>query len=551
MDKRQGRVGILVKHFFRRFFDNDTLRPEGDTLTTVVRALSGVAAPGLMAAFFLQNRYHPERDLWASIEDQYLFVLLSFVVMGAVSIFEWEMLFPDRLDFLILSPLSLRMREMLTAKALALFGFLGLFLFSGNVFGAVILPAVTNGTLWRQMFAHVVAVSMAGMFAALFFLALGGVLLCVLGGARFRAISPLIQMISVVVLVLLTMDYVQYGDSLRNLLAMPLGRTRWMAPLWFLGVYETLMRGDSAPAFAREMAGYAVRGTLVATAVSVVTYPLAWVRMQRLAVEGSARRRRGPSAWVASRLNWLVRRPGQRAVFHFIGPTVARNSRYQVHLAMYAGTGIAIALACAVRLSSNDDRASVTLSDAGLHAVVPLLLFWLIAGLRTAFAFPVNLAAGWVFRTTGVAVGDCADAARRWTLLCCGLLVSAMACLLSLARWSMSMIATQGISGACLAVLLTDGFFFLQRGVPFNQPRLPGRTNLPLMLTMYIGIFPMFVLGAVRLETVVEIYPVKLLGILLVTAGLPRLLGWFQQDREEFEEEVDGYEGEFQLLGLS
>jgi hypothetical protein len=115
---------ILVDHFFRRFFDNDTLQVDGDTQTTVVRALAIVAAPGLMIAFFLQILYPAkpfQRPPWLVIEDHYFFVLFSFVVMGAVSIFEWEMLFPDRIDFLVLSPLSLKPVQMLAAKAAASF----------------------------------------------------------------------------------------------------------------------------------------------------------------------------------------------------------------------------------------------------------------------------------------------------------------------------------------------------------------------------------------------------------------------------------------------
>ncbi len=133
----------LIQHFFRRFFDNDTLQVEGDTLTTVVRAISIVAAPGLMVAFFLQTSY-PGRPAWGAIEDQYFFVLFSFVVMGAVSIFEWEMLFPDRLDFLILTPLSVKPLQMLGAKAAALIAFLALFLVSTNLFGTLLLPAVSK-----------------------------------------------------------------------------------------------------------------------------------------------------------------------------------------------------------------------------------------------------------------------------------------------------------------------------------------------------------------------------------------------------------------------
>src|ERR1700684_3222494 len=184
MAERQSVTRMLTQHFFRRFFDSDTVQVEGETLTTVVRAISMVAAPGLITAFFLQNSY-PRRSQWGAIEDHYFFVLLSFVVLGAVAIFEWEMLFPDRSDFLILTPLPLKPLQMLTAKTAALIAFLALFLSSCNVFGMLILPAVTRhmvvvhgqvtfvGAFWRQLYAHGCAVGLAGLFAALFFLALG------------------------------------------------------------------------------------------------------------------------------------------------------------------------------------------------------------------------------------------------------------------------------------------------------------------------------------------------------------------------------------------
>ena len=63
---------------------------------------------------------------------------------------------------------------------------------------------------------------------------------------------------------------------------------------------------------------------------------------------------------------------------------------------------IALAAACAVTFRVRPDGFEPALSARGLHAVMPLLLFWTIAGLRTAFAFPVNLQAGWIFRVTGV-----------------------------------------------------------------------------------------------------------------------------------------------------
>jgi hypothetical protein len=549
MDKRYGVSRVLIEHFFRRFFDNDTLQVDGDTQTTVVRALAIVAIPGLMFAFFLQNQY--PRPLWGAIGDQYFFVMFSFVVMGAVSIFEWEMLFPDRLDFLVLSPLSLKPMQMLAAKAAALIAFLTLFLIGGNLFGAVMLPGISKGDFFRHMYAHSAAVLMAGVFAALLFLALGGVLLCVLDAARFRVASPIMQMLSVMALVLLILHYARYGDSMQILLSEPLRIARWLPPLWFLGLYEQLLHGDAAPAFAHEMTRYALRGTLTVALVVLLTYPLAWARMRRMAVEGGSGRRRSPSRWWTRLVHGVIRRPGERAAFHFIGQTMARNNRYQVYLAMYGGTGLALAVASAVRFPANGGTIQPALSDEGLHAIMPLLLFWVIAGLRTAFAFPLNLPARWVFRITGVAISECTAAGRKWVFLYATGVMCCIVAALRVAGWDLPHLLVQIVCGLCLCLLLTDGFFFFHQSVPFNQPRMPGRTSFPLMLTLYIGVFPPFIFGMIHLEILLEKNLPKLLLLGLTTIVIHATLNVLRTGSEEVEEEMEGYEGEFQVLGLS
>jgi hypothetical protein len=571
-----GEVGMeLTRHFFRRFFDNDTVRPEGDTLTTVVRALAAVSVPGMMAAFWLQNQY-PGRSTWGSISDQYFFVVYSFVAMGGVAIFEWEMLFPDRMDFLILSPLPLGRLRMLGTKAAALVGFLLLFLVSCNLFCGFGLPLVSKGEVGRQLVAHWVAVLLAGGFAALLVLALGGVLLCVLGGRWFRVISPAMQLVSVAVLALLMVHYVRYGGSLEQILAEPLGWGRWMPPFWFLGVYECLLHGDAAPGFARELAGYGVHATEIVAAVVLVTYPLAWARMRRLAIEGTSLRR--GSGVIQRSVGWCIRfirtgkskgkiqgshaalrmtkifavvrflkAPAERAAFGFVGRTIARENRYQAYLAIYGGVGLALAMACAVGIGPG----GLVLNDEGLHAVMPLVLFWGIAGLRTAFGLPLNLTAGWIFRVTGVDLNACAAGTRRWVLttaMGCGCGVLA---LLALAGWDWRRMLVQAVVGASLCVLLTDGFHSSDKRVPFNRPRLPGRTNLPMMLTLYVGVLPVGIYGAIAVEAQLEQHLWRLatiaLGTALIHAGVKQL----RSGPAEVEEEMEGYEDEFQILGLS
>ncbi len=553
---------LLVQHFFRRFFDNDTVQADGDTTTSVVRAVSSTAIPGLLIAFFLQNQY-PARALtgsvsasgalvaWGAIQDQYFFVLFSFVVLGAVSVFEWDMLFPDRLDFLILSPLSLRPSQLFVGKVVALFGFFSLFLVGANLLGAFMLPLISKIDFFRQVFAHTIAVLLAGLFAALLVLALGGLLLCLLSPSAFRLVSPVLRMLAVSALVLLLLHYVRYGDSMQPLLTAPLGKAKWLPPLWFLGIYELLLHGASAPPFAQQMSHFALRGTTVVAGVSLATYPLAWTRMRRSAIEGVSPRHSAPAALPARLIHTVVRRPAERAVFHFVTQTLARNSHYQVYLALYLGTGVALALACAVNFQVNADSITPALTQRGLHALLPLLLFWIVAGLRAAFAFPLFLSARWVFRVAGANIKECAAAAVRWTLACAIATTLLLLCLLSLAHLGRRPLAIQAVCGLALSFFLTDLFFASQQSIPFNQPRMPGRTNFPLLLTLYIGILPLFVIGIIRLETWIEAAPSRLLGITLIVFGVHLALRRANRALPQPEEELEGYDGEFQILGLS
>ena len=129
--------------------------------------------------------------------------------------------------------------------------------------------------------------------------------------------------------------------------------------------------------------------------------------------------------------------------------------------------------------------------------------------------------------------------------MCCVLVA------LRLAGWDLRPLAVQLVCGLCLCAFLTDGFFAFDDGVPFNHPRMPGTKSLPLMLTLYIGILPPALLGFMRLKIYYEKNPLHLLlfacGVTALHLGLARL----QTGPEEVEEEMEGYEGEFQILGLS
>jgi len=152
---------------------------------------------------------------------------------------------------------------------------------------------------------------------------------------------------------------------------------------------------------------------------------------------------------------------------------------------------------------------------------------------------------------TGVKMIVCAWAARKWVVACvAGVTVCVLVGLLA-GGWGWRRVLVQVVLGAALGVLMSDGLFFFQQSVPFNRPRMPGRTSLPIALTMYVGVFPLLLTWMMDLSVRLE----KSMGLLMwialaVVAGhvvfvaLRRWLG-------DFEEEVEGYDGEYVLLGLS
>jgi len=557
-DLARTRARILHHHFFRRFFDNDTVSFEAEMEVSVVRALCFCAVPSLMVAFWLLPCY-PNRPELATVADRYFFVLNSFVAMGVVTTFEWEMLFPDRADFQILLPLPLQARELFFAKGRALLSFLGMFLVASNIFATVLFPAVSTGSqgnFFSNVSVHFVSVMLSGIFAAFAMLAIEGISLCILPGRSLRLISPVLQAFSITLLLLLLLLFPLFGSHMQTLLEGHAAFAKFIPPLWFLGLYEHLLLGNSAPAGAQELANIGLYATASVTLLAFIAYPVAWARQEKRAIEGASQARVQSRGLVFGWLHTtLLRRPQERAVFHFISQTMQRNTRYQVYLAIYSGVGIALALASIVTLRFSPDRhLHLALSDLGLHAVLPLLLFWLVLGLKSAFAFPVDMLARWVFPMNLLQTGAHRRAANTWVLICCSFLTCAVLVFLCALGWNTRALTLQAIWGICLSFFLADVFFVHTSRIPFTQPRLPGRATLPITLTLYAAAFPAFVLLSVHLEILAESHWAVLIRVVLCILGLHLLLELVGKSAKHTElsgfslEETDD---SFQTLGLN
>jgi hypothetical protein len=244
----------------------------------------------------------------------------------------------------------------------------------------------------------------------------------------------------------------------------------------------------------------------------IVSYPLAYRRRMRyLAEEKGALDTRSLAAAPVNRIlhATLLRNPVQRGVYHFITCSLLRTQRHRVYLALYGGLGLALLMACALLLRLTPGHLGFQLSADGLRAAVPIVAFWTITGLRTAFVSPTDKRGSWIFRVIlGRPDVEQLDATELWILPFAIVLTLGVVALVTaiapapLQGWRP--VLSQALVGIGLALLLTDVLFLSVRSIPFTGGEKPSGTNLAFILLQYFGLFPPLVLLMVDLQPWLE-----------------------------------------------
>jgi len=536
--REQTQFEVLVRHLLYRFFHNELLTSDDET-KRVMQISYAVALPGVLVALFLFPAYHGfppyplHRPFWSQAADHYFFVMYSFIVMGAATVYEWDLLFPDLLDIFVLSPLPIVSRHLFFARVLALAIFLMLVLLGTSALGTIFLPLVAEQYNFpRHLFAHAVAVTMSGTFAATAFLALQGFLLNTVGERIFRQITPLLQGASIMALLTVLLLFPTLSGSLAPLLASGSPAVRYFPPFWFLGIYERLLAGPSALPVFHELARIGCYALLIMLACTLLTYPLAYRRRVRQLIEGASAVATSSRAVVPIHHllhATILRHPPQRAIFHFISQTILRSQRQRVMLAMFGGLGIALALAEMVILRVGAGHIRPALLPGGIRSAVPVMAFWTVIGLRSVLSAPVDRRGSWLFSVligrprTGHLAGT-----RSWITL--WVLLISLGTALCLHVLSPASLKTPRITAGQLVVaigvsfLLADIFLFSVRTIPFTHLHKGAITDLPIAVVRYFILFPFFVAIAVHQEAWIEASVPHLLKTLLILAAAHLLL---------------------------
>ncbi len=546
-------VRLLARLFHGRFFENDSASPGGGFQTNITQVLGFLVAAGLFVAYFLTPsfvrlslRIPTPQNQWALRSLRLFFPAYSFAVVGFATIFQWDMLFPDRRDFLILTPFPIRLRELCAAKIAALLRFLLLLTGAVNLLPNLMVIVLSlaipqlRGTGFRVAAAQICVTAAASLFAFFAISAFEGLLLAVIPTRTFHRVSPWIQMFGMSLMVLAILTYPIYSLLLKPAIE---ARALWpwlFPPIWFSGLYDLIIGGANRP-FA-PMGEFGLKMLGGAIAVFALTWAIGFRRHYRLTLETQST----PSRRLGCKYSkWLIRGAEERAIFDFAGKTLARSQKHQFFLATYLSAGLSIGLLFAIAVKGG----RVVWSQMGARSFPFIMAFFAVSGFRAIFQFPADLASNWLFR---IAEANWTETSRRATrkrvfatgLVPIVLLATAFEAIVVEGKLPLH-ITAQLLGGALLIELM----FWSFDKVPFTCSYFPGRSNLAILSVLYLYGFTTYGFNMAELESTLES---RVLLSLICFSAAAVLLGVLWRRRPQGSAiRFDGEEPIIQTLDLS
>lgn len=544
---------LLFRLFQGRFFESDEASPGSGFQTNINQVLGFLVASGFVVSYLsmpvvssVVNRHRGGDLEWALRELQLFSPVYTFAVIGFAAFFEWDMLFPNRRDFLVLAPFPIRLRDLFAAQLAALGKFLGLLIVAVNLFPILFtvlmgLSARYRGRGLRLVLAEIAATAGVSAFAFIGVAALQGVLINVTSPRVFRRISPYVQMCGMSAMILSLLTFPIYTKLLR-----PAAEHHhlwiWLfPPVWFAGLHD-LFFANAHGLFA-DLGKHSLEMLGAALALLALTWSIGFRRHYRRTLEAEdsrprTRARRTPA--------YLARSPEERAIFQFSGKTLARSRKHQLFLVTYLGVGISLALnfGTAVRAGK------LVISDDGARAVPFLVAFFAISGFRAVFQFPAELPANWLFRITESRWAEMARAVTRKRVLISGLAPVVLLLIpAELAVWGGWRVPLDAVFQFAAGALLIEAIFWTFDKVPFTCSYFPGRSNLSILFALYFYGFSYYSFHLADLEAAIDRQFWRA-ALFFTGAGVLLALSW-RYRREASSTRFDAYEPAIQTLDLN
>lgn len=487
-----GQLNILSRHFFGRMFRNETVDFEDQMKERLIVSLTLLAVFFAWSSELLLFKYHFVPDANRSWQEKNYIFTLMMLVFAVVTLLEWDVLFPDRQDFLNLTPLPVRLRTVFAAKLVSFVLFIGMFsaamMSVSSVLFSIYLAewrAKSAVLVVRYIVSHILA-GFAANFTVFFgFVFLQSFLMAAIPPGLYRRVSLLVRFALITALVFLLFGFIAQPSMLgRSFLSLEtLKKTgdpfllRY-PPLWFVGLYEVFL-GTGDPLFeAQARTGGLV--LLLSLAAFAASSALSYHRHVRRTLEV----RKGRPAFFRIREGWrrflsatVLRAPEERAVFGFFSDTLRSSGKHRMSLAYYAAVGAAAILIFFV--SYRESFRALTPAN-GFFLVQPLLLvFALVAGIRVLVDRPAAPEANWVFRLTETPRTVKYIAGLKKSVLL-DLILPLFVGVFTLHAWlwDAGTALLHTAFGLVISALAVEAAFYHYRKVPFACTYVPGKLKL-------------------------------------------------------------------------
>ncbi len=520
----------LVRHTIERVMHGGDESGELDFGIGAMLAL--LAAPGAFAS------------IAASLSDEYFFIVLAMVATGAVAIWKWDALMPDRRDYVNLAPLPIPARHILYANLAALLLLAAALGFDVNAASSVLFPLVAVGShssfgyLALFFVTHLFSVFLASMFSFFIVLAILGLMMVALPYRVFRRCSIYVRcgMVAVLMAVLSTSFEMSAIVQHPSLGSRPL--VQLLPPVWFWGLCQHL-RGLPDPVFGT-LAETAIVASVATLALAIAASALGYRRCFRKSSESIANFASVGGAIHHERrhhaTDLFLRTPFERGCFSFTLKTLFRSENHMLIVGGFAGVGIVLASESMFQSATSGD--ANRWPSAALLSIPLIVLYLLLIGLRLSFEIPVTQRANWIFRLTNPDASECVGLARKimLTFLIPPLLAIVLPAYGFVWGWRVGVIHTAVV--AAVSMLLIEILLVCYRKIPFTCSAPHFKSHIPVAGFFYLAGFIVFTYLVPIIERQASDDPRWYLGFILALTGIWLGLKLYRREMTRFDSQL-------------
>jgi hypothetical protein len=478
---------MLARVSLGRLMDTAVASRETDAVQFVIWTFALVTTPPLFYAMRMMGKYsfmwrRPDLLEQAAIADRLFFIVYAMIAAGLLAAMLWDALLPDRQDQEIVGVLPVRPRTLAAARVATAIGVatafaVGIAIPCGLVYTVNVAMAFKStavlGWFPAVFAAHLLTMTAAGTFTFAGLLTLRALAVIVVGAETARRAAILLQLVTILLLVetLIFLPGLLYAIVARLDLSDPTALR--IPPLWFMSLYASLSGPPSARAPLLTLLALGATAGLVVLTCLLYVGSARWHARQ--VIEARLQKRAGRSmGFLLGVASPALRAPTARAVFAFTVASLARSPRHLMKIASYLGAAIAVGAVSLMAAAVRDRPLPVDAPADYLLALPLVATFFLVMGLRSAFAVPTNPDGNWVFRVGPPrSTAQCVHALVV-VLMALGVLpVTLVWITLTTWWWGWEASLAGGVLHAVSGLAFVELTLIGCRSIPFTRPHIP------------------------------------------------------------------------------